>query len=195
MKIKPLTMTPEQLINMVPGTIEEYVAQQRGLKERRREQDAINLGDGTPDEDQPEGVLASPGMPIPRLVGRSTLRHIRDLQKPQTHSEALREQGLEISDLVRDPATETPETHLERLERIRQQNREYGIERSIWMAKQSGMTNRLIADMYSAGESICDLCQIHLMHSEDVIAAIKEYKVPLRPEDDYEVGEEQGWLE
>ena len=94
-----------------------------------------------------------------------------------------------------EPVPQSDETHLERLERIREQNREYGIQRSIWMAKQSGMTNRLIADMYSAGESICDLCQIHLMHSDDVIAAIKEYKVPLRPEDDYEVSEEQEWLE
>ena len=75
MKIKPLTMTPHQLINMVPGTIEEYVAQQRRLKEHRREQEAMILGDGTPDEDQPEGIL--------------------------TNSERLRREGLEICDLVR----------------------------------------------------------------------------------------------
>ena len=59
MKTEVIHITPQQLLQMTPKTLEEYRELQRALKERRREQDALLLGDGTPEKDQPKGILAS----------------------------------------------------------------------------------------------------------------------------------------
>ena len=111
MKTKIIPMTAEWLKKAVPfKTLEEYREWQRRDEEHRQEVRQNVLGDGTPDAYQPEGILTCDPS-----------------ETPETHAERLREQGMEISDLVQKGGPD-PDVA-----------RKYAYERHRWMLKQRGM--------------------------------------------------------